>query len=204
MRGLFRFVFLAAFLLAPAILLAADLQKGLDAYNEADYATSLAECQPLADEGNAEAQFCVGRLYANGFGVPMDDVLALKWYGLAAASGHAEAQFCLAVMHANGWGVPMNDVAAVNYYRLAAEQGFVQAQKSLAFLYDHGTGVEQSRVMAYMWYDVAAKRGDTTAELKAKELAEKLSQDELLSAQQSALKWLDGFDGETMHAGRID
>ena len=204
MRGLFRFVFWVAFLLAPAILLAADLQKGLDAYNEADYETSLAECQPLADEGNAEAQFCVGRLYANGFGVPMDDALALKWYGLAAASGHAEAQFCLAVMHANGWGVPMNDVAAANYYRLAAEQGFMQAQTSLAFLYNHGTGVEQSRVTAYMWYDVAAKRGDTASESKAKELAEKMSQDELLSAQKSALEWLEGFDGETMHAGRLD
>ncbi len=189
MRGLFRFVLLGMFALTPAIL-SADLQKGLDAYSEADYATSLAECQPLADKGITEAQFCVGRLYASGFGVAMNDELALKWYGLAAANGHAEAQFSLAVMHANGWGVPMNDVSAANYYRMAAEQGFVQAQKGLAFSYVQGAGVEPSQIKAFMWYDLAARNGDANSEIKCKELAEKMSQDELLAARQLVLEWL--------------
>lgn len=203
MRTLFRFVLLTAFALSPAILLA-DLQKGLDAYSEGDYATALAVCQPIADEGIAGAQFCVGRMYGNGFGVAMDDELALKWLGLAAANGHAEAQFSLGVMHANGWGVPMNDVSAANYYRMAAEQGFVQAQKSLAFSYVHGAGVEQSRIEAYLWYELAARNGDASSKIKCKELAEKMSQDELLGAQQLVLEWFGGIDGETMHAGRIE
>ena len=114
-------------LLLPSITLAADLEAGLAAYFEGDYEKCLAECQPLAEEGNADAQFCVGRLYANGFGVAMNDDLALKWYGSAAEQGHSEAQFSLGVMHANGWGVTMNDEEAAKWYQLAAAQGFVQA-----------------------------------------------------------------------------
>ena len=84
MRNVIRFVFLIAFLLSSAALPAADLQKGLDAYDVGDYETCFAECMGPAEEGNPVAQFCIGRLYANGFGVMMDDTEALKWYGLAA------------------------------------------------------------------------------------------------------------------------
>jgi hypothetical protein len=84
MRNIIRFAVLIAFLISPATVFSADLQKGLAAFDEGDYATSLAECQPLADEGNTVAQFCVGRLYANGFGVAMDDALALKYSPLRA------------------------------------------------------------------------------------------------------------------------
>jgi hypothetical protein len=204
MRGLIRSAFLAVFLLSPVALLGADLQKGLDAFNEGDYETSLAECQPLADEGNSVAQFCVGRLYANGFGVAMDDALALKWYGLAAAAGHAEAQYCLAVMHANGWGVQMNDVPAAGFYRLAAEQGFVPAQTALGYSYKHGAGVEKDLVSAYVWFDIAAQRGDFSAASERDDLVEKMSEDELFSARRSVMQWLEGFEGSAMHAGTLE
>ena len=200
MRSFIRFISLAAFLLSPAIVMSADLQKGLNAFNEGDYATSLAECQPLADAGNVEAQFCVGRLYANGFGVAMNDELALKWYGLAAAGGHAEAQYNLGVMHAKGWGVQMNDVPAAGFYRLAAEQGFIPAQAALGFSYKHGAGVEESLAKAWMWFDVAAQRGDLGAGSERDDLVERMTQDELVSARRSALQWLEGFEGSAMHA----
>lgn len=200
MRSFIRFISLAAFLLSPAIVMSADLQKGLNAFNEGDYATSLAECQPLADAGNVEAQFCVGRLYANGFGVAMNDELALKWYGLAAAGGHAEAQYNLGVMHANGWGVQMNEVPAAGFYRLAAEQGFTPAQAALGFSYKHGAGVEESLAKAWMWFDVAAQRGDLGAGSERDDLVERMTQDELVSARRSALQWLEGFEGSAMHA----
>ena len=37
----------------------ADYQKGLDAAKRGDYATALREWQPLAEQGNASAQFCL-------------------------------------------------------------------------------------------------------------------------------------------------
>lgn len=200
MRSFIRFAFLAAFMLSQSVVLGADLKKGLAAFSEGDYETSLAECQPLADEGNVVAQFCVGRLYANGFGVPMDDALAIKWYGLAAAGGHAEAQYNLGVMHANGWGVPMNDVPAAGFYRLAAEQGFTPAQAALGFCYKHGAGVEKDLVAAYTWFDIAAQRDDLSAMSERDDLAHQMSEGEIVAARRSALQWLEGYEGSAMHA----
>ena len=195
---------LTLILLLPGLAPAADAQKGIEAYNIGEYETALAECQPAAEAGDALAQFCVGRMYANGFGVAMNDAQAHKWYGLAAAQGHAEAQFNLAVMNANGWGVPMNDAEAARLYGLAAEQGFTQAQTSLASLYRSGRGVEQSGVEAYRWYAIAAKLGDMNAEFKLDEIAIDLSPDEIAAAEDSANAWLEANNGEVIHAGRVD
>jgi TPR repeat protein len=194
MRVSIRIALFLALLYSPVLVFSADLEKGLAAFNEGDYATSLAECQPLADEGIAGAQFCVGRLYANGFGVAMDDEQAIKWYTLACDGGHAEARFNLGVMYANGWGVDMNWEEAARFYLLSAEQGFVPAQKALAYAYGHGMGVQKDRVHAYTWYDIAAQiDGDMGAGLKRDELAEKMSAEEVSTAKQTALKWVGDF-----------
>ena len=194
MRVSTRIAILVALLHASGLAVSADLQKGLAAFNEGDYETSLAECQPLADAGDVGAQFCVGRLYANGFGVAMDDALAIKWYSLAADAGHAEAQFNLGVMYANGWGVDMNWEESARYYTLAAEQGFVPAQKALAYACGHGMGVTKDLVQAYAWYDIAAQIGeDLGAGLKRDELLERMSAEDAASAQQIALIWMNDF-----------
>ncbi len=204
MRDLCHRVLIAIALLASSAVVLADVEKGLDAYNVGDYETSLTECLPAAEAGDARAQFCVGRLYANGFGVAMDDALALKWYGLAAEQGHAEAQFNLGVMNANGWGVPMDDALAAKWYRLAAEQGHLQAQTSLANGCHSGRGVEQDFVQAYMWYAVAAGLGDMNAEFKLDEIVPDLSAEQIAEAKALARSWLDAHPAAALQAGRLD
>ena len=44
-----------------------------------------------AEQGDAEAQFNLGRMYFEGLGVAQDWVLALMWTHLAAAQGHEAA-----------------------------------------------------------------------------------------------------------------
>ena len=44
----------------------ADLQKGLTAYKSGDYATALREWKPLAEQGDARAQYNLGQMYYNG------------------------------------------------------------------------------------------------------------------------------------------
>lgn len=177
-------------LLLPAAASAADVQKGMGAYDIGDYETALAECQPAADAGDAVAQFCLGRLYANGFGVAMDDVQALRWYGAAAEQGHAEAQFNLAVFHANGWGVPMDGAEATKWNRLAAEQGFVQAQMTLAKNFHYGRGVAPDLVEAYRWYEIAKQYGDDSAQIGADEVEAELSPEQLAAAKALVQQWL--------------
>ena len=45
-----------------------------------------------ADQGIARAQNSLGLMYAQGFGVPEDIVLAYMWSNLAAAQGNEGAQ----------------------------------------------------------------------------------------------------------------
>ncbi len=195
---------LAVAMLLPAIANGGHLEDGLAAYNIGDYEKSMENCMPLAEQGIPAAQFCVGRLYANGFGVPMDDAQAHKWYGLAAEQGHAEAQFNLGVMHANGWGTPMNDDEAAKWYRLAAEHGNVQAQMALAAVLREGRGVVQSDQLSYMWYRVAADLGDTAALTYRDEMAEKLTVPERDAAEGEAAAWLQRFEDDSLRAGRND
>ena len=49
----------------------ADFQKGYTAAMSGDYATALRELKPLAKQGNPDAQFVLGAIYATGKGVPI-------------------------------------------------------------------------------------------------------------------------------------
>lgn len=204
MRDVIRFAIASVFIFTAGIVAGADLEKGLEAYDMGDYETAMAECLPLAEDGNAEAQFCVGQMYANGFGAAMDDAAALKWYGLAATGGSSKAQFQLGVMHANGWGVEMNDDQAAEYYRLAAEKGHSCAQRSLAYITSRGIGVEENLQDAYMWYYVSAELGDNASVAGRDEYAEKISAEQRMEAEAMARKWLAKFKGGELQAGFVE
>ncbi len=86
----------------------ADFKAGFDAYSGNDYATALKEWKPLAEQGDADAQFSLGAMYDSGKGVKQDYAEAVKWYQLAAKQGHSDAQFNLGAMYDNGQGVAQN------------------------------------------------------------------------------------------------
>jgi TPR repeat protein len=44
------------------------------------------------EQGDADAQFALGRCYEFGKGVPADYEEATKWYRKAAKQGHADAE----------------------------------------------------------------------------------------------------------------
>ncbi len=186
---------LALFLLLAANSgFTADYAKGFDAYSEGDYATALSEWQPLAEQGDRDGQFGLGLLYANGWGVELNDDEALKWYGLAVEQGHAEAAYQLAVMCANGWGVPQSDDEAFRWYSIAAEGGFTTAQISLGKMYAIGFGAPQDNIQAHKWYNVAAMLDDYNAEFERDELARMMSPEGIAKAEELAAEWLASFE----------
>src|SRR5712692_8709765 len=107
-----RFLIVVMFLFTAAPLLWAD-----------DQAASVDSLKKRAAQGDAEAQFSLGIMYANGQGVPQDYAEALKWFRLAAAQGIAKAQNSLGSIYANGQGVPQDSAEALKWFRLAAAQG---------------------------------------------------------------------------------
>ena len=92
------------------------------AYQPGDYATALREWRPLAERGNAKAQFNLGVMYRIGEGVPQDDAEAARWYSKAAEQGDANAQNNLGVMYRIGLGVPLDYAHAHMWFNLAASK----------------------------------------------------------------------------------
>jgi TPR repeat protein len=98
----------------------AEDDSAYDAYQRGDYAAAYREWLPLAEEGDAEAQYNLGNLYYLGQGVAQSKVTAATWYRRSAEQGFAEAQYNLAVMYTNGEGVPQNNILAYALFDLAA------------------------------------------------------------------------------------
>ena len=110
----------------------ADFQAGMDAYNRGDYATALREWLPLAEQGDALAQYNLGVLYDFRQGVPQDFAMAREWYEKAAAKGHAGAQNNLGGLYEFGHSVTRNDVLAYMWYSLAAAHSADDEWRDLA------------------------------------------------------------------------
>ena len=124
-----RLVLTIAILLGLSAPAWAGFAEGVAAYERGDYATALREWRPLAEQGNALAQYNLGVMYDNGRGVPQDYAEAMKWYRKAAAQGHAWALWTLGGIYENGLAVPQDYVEAHKWYNLAAAQGNKTAAK---------------------------------------------------------------------------
>ncbi len=61
-------------------------QSGQD-YNKGDYPAALEKLMPLAENGDAKAQYAVGYMYYYGQGVPMNKGLGEIWIDRAADQG---------------------------------------------------------------------------------------------------------------------
>ena len=157
-------ILLMFFMTLSSPVAAQDFQKGYAAYQAGDFATAIQELTPLAEVGNASAQYYLGNIYSDGQGVPQDNAEAVQWYRLAADQGNAFAQYNLGNMYINGQGVPQDPAEAVKWFRLAAEQGYAFAQYNLGVMYGNGRGIPQDPAEAVKWYRLAAEQGHTSAQ----------------------------------------
>lgn len=135
------------------------------AHGRRDYATALRLWRPLADQGNAEAQYALGFMYDGGHGVPKNYATAAKWWRLAADQGHTFAQFNLGTLYDNGNGVPKNKAEALKWYHLAAERGNDGAQFNVGVLHFAGVAVPENRTEAAKWFRRAADQGHIGAQV---------------------------------------
>ena len=197
----FSCVLLAAILVMLAsVSWGGDFQKGWSAYSSGDYPTALTEWQELAEAGDANASYGMGLLYGNGFGVDINDELALKFYGLAATEGHAEAQYNLGVMYQNGWGVPPSEEEGLKWFGLAAEQGIVGAQMALGRYYAMDFADSYDPVVAYKWFALANKLGDFDAKSKKEFVASRMTPAQVAEADGHVNVWLE--DHESLSASQ--
>ena len=178
-------------LLGSGVVVAADFNKGLEAYNSGDFKTALSEWTPIAEQGDASTQFNLGVMYESGIGVPKNDKTAAKWYTLAAEQGHAKAQYNMGVFYEYGRVVLANDRTAVEWYNLAAKQGHALAQGNLGVMYFNGEGVLTDTKRAYMWFNLGGYNGDELAGENKDKIAKNMTPADISKAQDMSSRCLE-------------
>jgi hypothetical protein len=121
------FAILGAVAAAPAAI--ADEAEARTALQNGQYDKAIAELKPLADQGDASAQYLLAETYFSGHGGTMME--ALKWMTASAQQGYAQAQARLGLIYGTGKGVATNYEEAYRWFSLAAERADPQQQRNL-------------------------------------------------------------------------
>jgi cell division septation protein DedD len=157
-------VAVAVLLSAPAS--AQSVKAGIEAWQRSDYGSAVAIWRPLAEKGDADAEFNLGQAYRLGRGVPIDLGAAKMWFEKAANAGHLDAETTLGLLlFQNG-----DQVAGLKWLRRAAEEGEPRALLVYGTALYNGDGVTQDRLLGYAYVSRAADQGlapakDTLAQL---------------------------------------
>ena len=94
---MFRFTGLTAVILVAGLTINAPVaqagkwEDGVKAFARKEYAAAAKLFRPLAEKGNAVAQYRIAMMHKMGLGVSKDRKLAQKWSMLAAKQGNPEA-----------------------------------------------------------------------------------------------------------------
>ncbi|MCT7525479.1 sel1 repeat family protein [Aliarcobacter cryaerophilus] len=110
--------------LALTISFGTTLDEGVVAYKKGDYKAGLVIFEDLASKNDAIAQYYLGIMYDNGFGVKQDYLKAKEWYEKVAAKGMPKAHYNLGIMYYNGFGVKQNYLKSKEWFIKACNGGF--------------------------------------------------------------------------------
>jgi TPR repeat protein len=120
-----------------------------------DYKKAMHWFRMAADQDNGAAEFNVGVMYENGWGIKRDYAEARRWYEKATAQGYAGAFAAIGYMYIEGEG-EHNDAKGFEWYLKAAKLGHIWAQFTVGDCYEDGKGVARDYAQALRWYEKAA------------------------------------------------
>jgi hypothetical protein len=139
-----------------------ELASGIAAFEAKEFRRARQLLQPLAEAGNAEAQYRLAVQYQAGLGVVQNQLQAYHWMREAANQDHALALHGLGIMYLYGECVEKNEQEAVRWLQRAADKGLAGSMATLAGMYEQGLGVEKNAARAKALY-AAAGFGDGSA-----------------------------------------
>jgi TPR repeat protein len=126
-----------------------------------------------AQHGNADAQYQLANLLAQGRGVPQDLVSAYAWYVIADAAGNPNSKDAMKQLTAK---LPPDGIASV--------------RSKLGQMYATGFGVPKDYTKAYTWFSLAEAAGDQQSEHEKMLLAQKMTEQEIAEGSNRASDWL--------------
>lgn len=119
----------SAALISPAL---ADMQAAREAFQIGQFEKTVTELSPIANAGNAEAEFLLGSIYSLGLGQPMDDIRGFEFFYRAASKGHPAAQLRLSAAYARGAGLAAPDPLRAALWAELAAIGRADGARELA------------------------------------------------------------------------
>jgi len=178
------------------------------AYAKGDYETAHKLWLTLAgsDDDAAFAQYSLGLLYANGYGVAQSDSTARDWWQksmrdieqsrvlLSILPEPSDPQYTYATFHEK--------------WQPAAAAGDADTQYKLAFLYLTGIGVPQNDTKALVWFEKAANQNHAAAQYQLGKIHDRSNRVPCAAAQ--AIQWwekasaLGNADAQNILALRYD
>jgi Tfp pilus assembly protein PilF len=140
---------------APPTVAAPSVRAGIEAWAAENWPLAIANFRPLADRGDADAQYAMAQAYFLGRGVPQNSNLAEQWYERAARQGNEEAQANYGLLlFQNG-----RRREAMPWIERAAGRGDPRAQYVLGTALFNGDLVGQDLARAYALMTRAAQAG---------------------------------------------
>ena len=109
------------------VSLAEDAKKGLQFAVNGEYRQAVDIWLPLAEEGDAEAQYYMGVVYKDGLGVEINYDQFRYWTSRSAFQGSPSAMFNLGIMYEYSLGTNEDKNKAFLWYSRAAQEGDVEA-----------------------------------------------------------------------------
>jgi len=136
-------------------LSAQSVRAGIEAWQRADYSGAVAIWRPLAEKGDADAEFNLGQAYRLGKGVPINLAAAKTWFERAANQGHVDAETTLGLLlFQNG-----DRAEGLKWLKKAADRGEPRALLVYGTALVNGDGVTQDPVLGYAYVNRAAAAG---------------------------------------------
>jgi uncharacterized protein len=96
-----------------------DFKEGLNFFLNKDYANAEKFFRKAAQQGDPEAQFCLGDMYNNGYGVAKDERKAVALFRKSAEQRFAPSQINLGIMYSQGTGVEQDLIEAFMWLSIA-------------------------------------------------------------------------------------
>jgi uncharacterized protein len=121
---------------------------------------AIAAVQTIADAGDAEAAFRLGRYYHLESAEP-NYTLALLYYRIALQKNHAWAINNLGLLYRDGLGVARNDAKAYEYFLKASRQNNPWSYVNLAEMTFDGRGVAADAGKGIAWLEDGARNNCT-------------------------------------------
>ena len=156
------------------------LRSGVREYNAGDKVAAAKSLEFAADQGHALALWKLGRMYADGDGIPHNDLKAFEYFSRIADENADEAPdspragvvanafvsigsyFLVGIR--GSYVAPNPERAAEMFSYAASYFGDSTAQYNLAKLYLAGNGLDRDQRQAARWLNLAAEKGHSSAQ----------------------------------------